>query len=31
VPVEELRASIDQMLATYETMTRRFLLVAEAR
>jgi SAM-dependent methyltransferase len=31
VPVEELRAGLDQMLATYETMTRRFLLVAEAR
>jgi SAM-dependent methyltransferase len=29
-PVDEVRASIDQMLATYETMTRRFLLVAEA-
>ena len=31
VPVEELRAGLDQMLATYETMTRQFLLVAEAR
>ena len=29
-PVDEVRASLDQMLATYETMTRRFLLVAEA-
>jgi SAM-dependent methyltransferase len=30
-PVEEVRANVQQMLATYDSMTRRFLLVAEAR
>ena len=29
-PVAEVRAGLEQMLATYDTMTRRFLLIAEA-
>ena len=29
-PVADVRAGLEQMLATYDTMTRRFLLIAEA-
>lgn len=29
-PVADVRASLEQMLATYDKMTRRFLLIAEA-